>query len=105
VRGQPGDHERRDEAEVEQQGGDVCIGLLQLHLPQPAGHLPVCPRSGVSKGGETAIFHDYYYPNDFAGTFAWSAPSITHTFSRTYDNFLASVGTPACRTALIGGFH
>ncbi|HEY2443734.1 MAG TPA: S28 family serine protease [Streptosporangiaceae bacterium] len=57
--------------------------------------------SGVSKGGETAIFHDFYYPGDFSGTFAWSAPSITHTFSRTYDNFLSSVGTPACRAALL----
>ncbi len=33
--------------------------------------------TGVSKGGETAIFHDYFYPHDFSGTFAWSAPSIT----------------------------
>ena len=57
--------------------------------------------TGVSKGGETAIFHDYYYPHDFAGTFAWSAPSITHTFSRGYDHFLANVGTAACRTALL----
>jgi len=56
--------------------------------------------SGVSKGGETAIFHDYYYPHDFAGTFAWSAPSITHTFGHGYDRFLAHVGTAACRTAL-----
>ena len=57
--------------------------------------------SGVSKGGETAIFHDYYYPHDFAGTFAWSAPSITHTFSDSYDNFLDNDGTAACRTALL----
>jgi hypothetical protein len=57
--------------------------------------------SGVSKGGETAIFHDYYYPHDFAGTFAWSAPSITDTFSRSYDRFLGSVGTAACRAALL----
>jgi hypothetical protein len=57
--------------------------------------------SGVSKGGETAIFHDYFYPHDFAGTFAWSAPSITDTFGPGYDHFLASVGTAACRTALL----
>jgi hypothetical protein len=57
--------------------------------------------TGVSKGGETAIFHDYFYPHDFAGTFAWSAPSITDTFSDIYDNFLGSVGTQACRTALL----
>jgi hypothetical protein len=57
--------------------------------------------SGVSKGGETAIFHDYYYPHDFAGTFAWSAPSITDTFSHSYDNFLANVGTASCRAALL----
>ena len=56
--------------------------------------------SGLSKGGETAIFHDYFYPNDFAGTFAWSAPSITSTFSHRYDNFLDSVGTATCRDAL-----
>jgi len=57
--------------------------------------------TGVSKGGETAIFHDYYYPHDFAGTFAWSAPSITDTFGHSYDDFLANVGTAACRTALL----
>jgi hypothetical protein len=57
--------------------------------------------SGVSKGGETAIFHDYYYPNDFSGTFAWSAPSITNTFSSSYDHFLDNVGTASCRAALL----
>ena len=57
--------------------------------------------TGVSKGGETAIFHDYFYPNDFAGTFAWSAPSITQTPSRSYDHFLAHVGTASCRAALL----
>jgi hypothetical protein len=57
--------------------------------------------TGVSKGGETSIFHDYYYPHDFAGTFAWSAPSITSTFSGRYDHFLDNVGTAACRTALL----
>jgi hypothetical protein len=57
--------------------------------------------TGVSKGGETSIFHDYYYPHDFAGTFAWSAPSITATYSKAYDHFLASVGTAACRSALL----
>jgi hypothetical protein len=57
--------------------------------------------SGVSKGGESSILHDYYYPHDFVGTFAWSAPSITETFSHAYDRFLGSVGTAACRTALL----
>jgi hypothetical protein len=57
--------------------------------------------TGVSKGGETAIFHDYFYPHDFSGTFAWSAPSITSTPSRSYDHFLASVGTASCRKALL----
>jgi PS-10 peptidase S37 len=57
--------------------------------------------SGVSKGGETAIFHDYFYPHDFAGTFAWSAPSITATPSDSYENFLAKVGTASCRAALL----
>jgi hypothetical protein len=57
--------------------------------------------SGLSKGGETAIFHDYYYPHDFAGTFAWSAPSIISTFGDVYDHFLDNVGTASCRTALL----
>jgi hypothetical protein len=57
--------------------------------------------SGVSKGGEAAIFHDYYYPDDFAGTFAWSAPIITDSYSHSYDQFLANVGTAACRAALL----
>jgi PS-10 peptidase S37 len=57
--------------------------------------------TGVSKGGESAIYHDFYFPHDFAGTFAWSAPSITATFRGAYDNFLDNVGTPACREALL----
>jgi hypothetical protein len=57
--------------------------------------------TGVSKGGETAIFHDYFYPHDFSGTFAWSAPSITETPSHSYDHFMASVGTAKCRAALL----
>jgi hypothetical protein len=57
--------------------------------------------TGVSKGGETAIFHDYFYPHDFAGTFAWSAPSITDSFGDAYDDFLANVGTATCRSALL----
>lgn len=57
--------------------------------------------TGISKGGETSVFHDYYYPRDFAGTFAWSAPSITSTFSHRYDRFLAHVGTASCRAALL----
>jgi hypothetical protein len=57
--------------------------------------------TGVSKGGETSIFHDYFYPHDFSGTFAWSAPSITQTFSHIYDHFFNQVGTAACRTALL----
>jgi hypothetical protein len=47
------------------------------------------------------VFHDYYYPGDFVGTFAWSAPSITDTFSHDYDQFLDSVGTASCRAALL----
>ena len=57
--------------------------------------------TGVSKGGETAIFHDFYFPHDFSGTFAWSAPSITQTPSPSYDDFLAQVGTASCRAALL----
>jgi hypothetical protein len=57
--------------------------------------------TGISKGGETAVFHDYYYPHDFVGTFAWSAPSITHTFNDGYDQFLDSVGTASCRSSLL----
>jgi hypothetical protein len=57
--------------------------------------------TGVSKGGEASIDHDYYYPHDFSGTFAWSAPIITKTFSHRYDHFLADVGTATCRNALL----
>jgi PS-10 peptidase S37 len=57
--------------------------------------------TGASKGGEAAIFHDYYYPDDFAGTFAWSAPIITDSYGQSYDQFLANVGTASCRAALL----
>src|ERR1700683_2318061 len=57
--------------------------------------------AGVSKGAEAALDHDFYYPSDFSGTFAWSPPIIDDTFSDRFDNFLANVGTASCRTALL----
>ncbi|MEU5806016.1 S28 family serine protease [Streptomyces sp. NPDC047718] len=58
--------------------------------------------TGGSKGGMTAVYHRRFYPDDVAGTVAYSAPNNTDDRDdRAYDAGLARVGTPECRAALI----
>ncbi|NQE90096.1 aminopeptidase [Nocardia terpenica] len=57
--------------------------------------------AGASKGGMASIYHRRFYPDDVAGTIAYSAPNITDDADSTaFDGFLAEVGTPECRRAL-----
>ncbi|GAA0523414.1 tripeptidyl aminopeptidase [Saccharopolyspora subtropica] len=57
--------------------------------------------TGASKGGMTAVYHRYFYPDDVDGTVAYVAPNDVDNDQDRYDEFLARVGTdPACRAAL-----
>ncbi|MFK0256501.1 S28 family serine protease [Streptomyces sp. NPDC090445] len=58
--------------------------------------------TGGSKGGMTAVYHRRFYPDDVAGTVAYSAPNNTDDRDdRAYDARLAQVGTAECRAALM----
>ncbi len=56
--------------------------------------------TGISKGGQTAIFYKYFFPNDVAACVSYVAP-LTNAFEdeRIY-SFLDTVGTVECRTKL-----
>ncbi|MFD3542972.1 S28 family serine protease [Streptomyces sp. NPDC058662] len=57
--------------------------------------------TGGSKGGMTAVYHRRFYPDDVAGTVAYSAPNNTDDRDDTaYDARLQQVGTEECRTAI-----
>ncbi|WP_225731706.1 MULTISPECIES: S28 family serine protease [unclassified Nocardia] len=58
--------------------------------------------AGASKGGMASIYHRRFYPDDVVGTIAYSAPNILDDADPTaYDRFVAEVGTPECRAAII----
>ncbi|MFG2986289.1 S28 family serine protease [Streptomyces sp. NPDC048258] len=57
--------------------------------------------TGGSKGGMTAVYHRRFYPEDVAGTVAYSAPNNTDDQDDTaYDARLEQLGTPECRAAI-----
>ncbi|MEE9910363.1 MAG: hypothetical protein K4571_01460 [Deltaproteobacteria bacterium] len=56
--------------------------------------------SGASKGGMTALYYRYYYPDDVAATIAYVAPIMERTEDERFITFLNQVGTPACREKL-----
>ena len=57
--------------------------------------------TGISKGGQTAIFYRYYYPDDVAAAVPYVAPlNLDLADERIYD-FLANVGTEACRNDIL----
>lgn len=56
--------------------------------------------SGSSKGGMTAIYHRYFYPDDVAATVAYGAPSSHGPTDERYMRFINSVGDAACREQL-----
>lgn len=56
--------------------------------------------TGISKGGQTAIFYRYFYPDDVAAAVPYVAPlNLGLADSRVY-RFLDKVGTADCRTAI-----
>lgn len=56
--------------------------------------------SGVSKGGETVLFHKRFYPEDVDATIAYVAPIVFGTDDRRFVDFLQSVGSEECRNAI-----
>ncbi len=56
--------------------------------------------SGISKGGTTSIFYEYFYPEDADITIPYVAPvNFSNKDKRIYD-FLANVGDETCRKKL-----
>ncbi|MFE0103100.1 S28 family serine protease [Streptomyces sp. NPDC059009] len=56
---------------------------------------------GASKGGQTATFHERYYPDDLDGVVAVVAPNdANNKDDSAYERFFKTVGTRACRDAL-----
>jgi len=53
--------------------------------------------TGISKGGQTAIYHKYFYPNDVAVSVPIVAPINFSTKEQRVFNFLKTVGTDDCR--------
>ena len=58
--------------------------------------------TGISKGGQTTIFYRYFYPNDVDVSIPYVAPlNLSLEDERIY-HFLDTVGTAACREAIVG---
>ena len=53
--------------------------------------------TGISKGGQTALFHRYFYPDDVDATVAYVAPMPTALEDQRLNNFLSEVGSEECR--------
>jgi hypothetical protein len=53
--------------------------------------------SGASKGGMTALYYRYYYPDDVEATLAYVAPIMERTEDGRFITFLNQVGTAKCR--------
>lgn len=57
--------------------------------------------TGISKGGQTTIFHRYFYPNDVDISVPYVAPlNFSAQEPRVFD-FLENVGTKECRSKII----
>ena len=56
--------------------------------------------TGISKGGMTATYHRFFYPNDVAATVPYSAPNSHRLGDPRYATFIENVGTAECRERL-----
>lgn len=57
--------------------------------------------TGISKGGQTTIFHKYFFPDDADASVAYVAPlNLAEEEPRVY-HFLDNVGTEECREKMI----
>lgn len=57
--------------------------------------------TGGSKGGMTATYYRYFYPNDMNGTVPYVAPNDVVNDKDVYNRFLSRVGNPTCRADLV----
>jgi len=56
--------------------------------------------TGASKGGITAIYHRYLYPDDVAGTVPYVAPASLARIDPRYQTYMDTMGPEVCRTEL-----
>ncbi|MFB7633726.1 S28 family serine protease [Streptomyces sp. NPDC056149] len=83
--------------DIKQAATDQHRIFQALHAVYPKNWIA----TGGSKGGMTATYYRRFFPHDMNGTVAYVAPNNTdRADSRPYDRFFATVGTPACRTAV-----
>ncbi len=57
--------------------------------------------TGISKGGQTAMYHKYFYPNDVTVSVPVVAPLNFSKEERRVYRHLENVGTPECRAAIL----
>lgn len=57
--------------------------------------------TGASKGGMATVYHRRFFDGDIDGSVVYVAPNDVDNDDDVYDEFLANVGTEACRDALI----
>ena len=56
--------------------------------------------TGISKGGQTALFYRYYYPDDVAATVAYVAPLPLGQEDPRLQDFVQRQGSDSCRAAI-----
>jgi hypothetical protein len=57
--------------------------------------------TGISKGGQTALFYKYFYPQDVTATVAYVAPVPLAMEDERIWKFIWNVGTEECRAEII----
>ncbi|MFQ6113953.1 MAG: S28 family serine protease, partial [bacterium] len=53
--------------------------------------------TGISKGGQTALFHRRFYPDDVEATVAYVAPIPLAPEDQRLNEFIETLGDPSCR--------
>nr|AYM53991.1 lipoprotein [Pyxidicoccus sp.] len=81
---------------IEQVAGD-CHRVIQALKPLYSGRWMT---TGGSKGGKTAVYHRYFYPDDVDATVAYVAPDTRGLHDLRYALFLNRVGSEDCRARL-----
>jgi len=56
--------------------------------------------TGISKGGQTCMYHRYFYPNDVDVSVAYVAPLNFSIADKRINRFFKTAGTKACRAAI-----
>jgi hypothetical protein len=56
--------------------------------------------TGISKGGQTCMYHRYFYPDDVVASVAYVAPLNFSITDKRINRFFKTVGTKLCRDAI-----